>query len=295
MRSRKRRRICICCTAGVPPAAVPGDGDMILCASCYKLQSASFAAAASRTIGDGSAAAPALAAVPAATSISAPVERLSEPAPPPVKRDAPNAAAVLSPIDASNELYTRLSFRKPTTNILEATVAGGTSMEVASSVPSFFCYYPKLRRKAEALRTSGDHAAAAAFMTKCERSLIENNTASLVAEADPLGGASCAQAIDLCDDKDEEGGDSQLWTWQVRLDTAWLDMHPHDSASIEREFVERSRGGGCGASATKAKAKALFVYRSARASGDEYRVDLDSLRQINTQTHTARPIRRSLR
>jgi hypothetical protein len=169
--------------------------------------------------------------------------------------------------------------------VLEATVKGGRSMEVASSVPSFFCYYPQLQRKAQALRRSGEHAAAVAFMVKCERSLVENNTASLVADADPLGGASCAQAIDLCDGSGAE--DSQSWAWQVRLDTAWLDMHPHDSASIERAFLASESGG-------TAKVKA-FVYRSARMGGDEYRVDLDSLRQINTQTRTARPIRRSLR
>ena len=163
--------------------------------------------------------------------------------------------------------------------VLEATVKGGRSMEVASSVPSFFCYYPQLQRKAQALRRSGEHAAAVAFMVKCERSLVENNTASLVADADPLGGASCAQAIDLCDGSGAE--DSQSWAWQVRLDTARLDMHPHDSASIEQapervkkrwkpnETMRRRSGGGEAAfalSSSSSSSASASVSASASAS-----------------------------
>ena len=171
---------------------------------------------------------------------------------------------------------------------------------------SFFCYYPTLRRKAEALRAEGNHVAALAFMEQCEDSLRTNTTAVLL-ENSNSGGSSTNTAIDLSlagEEEEEEEEDVTKWLWQVNVGNGgWIDMEQQDSETIERAYRSRTKAGkgavaegGASSSSKKSKdtAHSWFTYVSVRAGNETYAVDLAGMRQRST-FGTVRPIRRSLR
>jgi len=201
------------------------------------------------------------------------------------------------------QLFQALSFRKPTRVTIEPTVFGAPATTADSTIPSFFCYYPHIKRKVNQFRSTGDKARALKWMRQCIVFLATGNKALLVdpdeepqpgTEENPIliegsisdrmqqkdrDGAIASTPIPFAGDagKSQHSEQEERATWQISAgEDGWFDFDPQPN-----DIIEQSHSSG--------KKKCRIV----ATNGQTYEIQFGFMIQQSLSTGTVRPIRRT--
>lgn len=170
------------------------------------------------------------------------------------------------------ELYEIMSRCARTTKECESTVEGEPNFTVESVLPSYFDYYPGVKRQV----TSSSKAEAVKIMEDFLKFVRTGNKEFL--RADPAELAKGEKVVvDLTSDEQGEAESEGLVRWQVSLgDQGWADLDDKANEACEKARRE------------KRSTFSLVGYQ-----GMPYTIDLDKSIQKNMVSGTVRPLRRT--
>lgn len=172
-----------------------------------------------------------------------------------------------------DELWQTLSRCAQSTKTVESTVEGEPPFEVETSLPSYFDYYPALKRRV----SEAEQSAAVEIMRQALKFIETGNKAFL---KDPAS-MGIGEVIDLSSDggagpEAESEGPAR---WQVCLgDHGWVDLDDAANALCEKARSERRAS--------------AFTFTGFQ--GMPYMIDIDKLIQKNQASGTVRPLRRTM-